>query len=261
MSHGHPHQPRRRLRRGAYLLPSVFTIGNILLGFYAITLGLRGSFQHAAVMIFIAGILDALDGRIARLAGTASDFGREFDSLADVLTFGASPALLSYLWGLHEIGRVGWLVPLFFLVCTATRLARFNVQTRVVDSRFFVGLPAPAAAAGIASILFFAPDHQWRAWVAALLLAALLSLGALMVSTFRYRSFKQLDLKRRWSYRAALPLAIVLLVVAYHPPAVFLALATLYILSGPSAWLWGYLHRKGDGSSPQDAQHSREAES
>lgn len=254
-------QPRLPLRRGAYLLPSIFTIGNILLGFYAVTLGIHRSFQHAAVMIFIAGILDALDGRIARLSGTASDFGREFDSLADVITFGATPALLSYLWGLSELGRLGWLIPLYFLVCSATRLARFNVQTRVVDSRFFVGLPAPAAAAGIAAILFFAPDHQWRAWVSALLLIALLSLGSLMVSTFRYHSFKRLDLKRRWSYRAALPLAIVLLVVAYHPPAVFLALATLYTLSGPSSWLWGYLHRKGDDSSSQDASSSREAES
>jgi len=254
-------EPRHRLRRGAYLLPSVFTIGNILLGFYAITLGLGGSFQHAAVMIFIAGILDALDGRIARLSGTASDFGREFDSLADVLTFGATPALLSYLWGLKDLGRIGWLVPLFFLVCSATRLARFNVQTRVVDSRFFVGLPAPAAAAGIVSILFFAPDHQWRAWVTALLVVALLSLGGLMVSTFRYRSFKRVDLKRRWSYRAALPLALVLLVIAYHPPAAFFVVAALYTLSGPIAWLWGYLRRQGGGSSPQDAPHSREAES
>ncbi|HKI85433.1 MAG TPA: CDP-diacylglycerol--serine O-phosphatidyltransferase [Thermoanaerobaculia bacterium] len=250
-----------RLRRGAYLLPSVFTIGNILLGFYAVTLGVGSSFQRAAVMIFIAGILDALDGRIARLSGTASEFGREFDSLADVLTFGAAPALLSFLWGLGELGRIGWLVPLFFLVCTATRLARFNVQTRVVDSRYFVGLPAPAAAAGIASILFFAPDHQWRAWVSALLLIALLSLGGLMISTFRYHSFKRLDLKRRWSYRAALPLALVLLVVAYHPPAAFLAVATLYTLSGPSTWLWGYLHRKGGEPSPSTDPPSHEAHS
>ena len=143
----------RRLRRGAYLLPSLFTIGNMLLGFYAIVLGFRGAdlgsaglFQRAALLVFAAGLLDGLDGRIARMTGTDSDFGREYDSLADLLTFGVAPALLTYAWGLRELLRFGWLVPLFFVVCCATRLARFNIQVRVVDSRRFVGLPAPAAA-------------------------------------------------------------------------------------------------------------------
>jgi CDP-diacylglycerol--serine O-phosphatidyltransferase len=228
---------RQRLRRGAYLLPSVFTIGNILLGFYAVVRGFRGDFERAALLVFAAAFLDALDGRIARLTGTDSAFGREYDSLADVLTFGATPALLAYFWGLHDLGRVGWLVPVFFVVCTATRLARFNVQARIPEGRDFVGLPAPAAAGALCSLLFFAPDSEWRSWMASLLLLALLLLGMLMVSTFRYRSFKQLDLRRRWSYRLLLPLAALILVVTYHPPAFFLALAVLYTASGPLGWL------------------------
>jgi CDP-diacylglycerol--serine O-phosphatidyltransferase len=238
---GAPGPTGRRLRRGAYLLPSLFTIGNMLLGFYAVVRGYRGDFQVAAILIFIAAVLDTLDGRIARMTGTESAFGREYDSLADVVTFGAVPALLAFFWGLVDLGRVGWLAPTFFMVCCATRLARFNVLATQppTEHRDFVGLPAPAAAGAIASLLFFAPDHDWRPWAAAGLTAALLAIGALMVSTFRYKSFKKLDLRKRWSYRAALPLAAILLVVALHPPAVFLVASGLYALSGPAGWLLG----------------------
>ena len=251
--HGDEARAERRRARRAYLLPSAFTIGNILLGFYAIVRGYRGDFQAASLLIFTAAVLDALDGRIARMTGTDSDFGREYDSLADVLTFGAAPALLAYLWGLEDYGRIGWLIPLYYLVCTATRLARFNVQTRVVDSRYFVGLPSPAAAGGLASILFFAPDVTWKAWSASLLLLALVCLGTLEVSTFRYRSPKQLDLRRPLSYRVVLPIAAVLLVVAYHPPAVFLAMAVIYSLSGPVAWLIGRLRSRPAPPPPEQA--------
>jgi CDP-diacylglycerol--serine O-phosphatidyltransferase len=232
---------RERLRRGAYLLPSVFTIGNILLGFYAIVRGLRGDFEAAALLVFAAALLDTLDGGIARLTGTESAFGREFDSLADVLTFGAAPAWLAYEWGLSARGRVGWLVPLFYLVCCAVRLARFNVQVAIVDRRWFVGLPAPAAGSALASLLFFAPDSDWQSWSEALIFLVLVGLGVLMVSTFRYTSFKQVDLHRRLSYRTFLPIAALLLVVAYHPTAIFLALAVLYTLSAPAAWVWSKL--------------------
>ena len=248
----------RPIRRGAYMLPSLFTIGNILLGFYALVLGLRAAglipydasshpragFDIAALLVFCAAILDALDGRIARMTGTESDFGKEYDSLADVFTFGVVPALLTYLWGLSELGRVGWLVPFFFLVCTATRLARFNVQTRVVDSRYFVGLPTPAAAGTVCSILFFAPDAEWRSWMEVLTLTVLALIGALMVSTFRYTSFKKIDLRKRWSYRAFVPIAAIILVIVFEPRATFLAVAVLYTLSGPLAYLWGRLRRR-----------------
>lgn len=260
---------RARLRRGVYLLPSLFTIANMMLGFYAVVLGFRGFlagsdglFGIGALLVFAAAIIDGLDGRVARLTNTESEFGREYDSLADVITFGVAPALLAFFWGLHEFGRIGWLVPLFFMVCCATRLARFNVQTRVVDSRFFVGLPTPAAAGAICSILFFAPDRAWRTWVELLMLVALAAVGLLMVSTFRYRSFKKFDLRKRWSYRALVPVAAVVLVTALAPRAFFLAVAVLYTLSGPVGWLWSRATRRGGdepAAEPPGEEPAREA--
>lgn len=234
-----PRDPKpSRLRRGAYLLPSLFTIGNIFLGFYAIVLGFRGDFERAAVMVFIAGVLDGLDGRIARLSGTDSDFGREYDSLADVLTFGATPAVLTFLAvGPHDFGRLGWLVPLFYLVCVATRLARYNVQPPNYDARYFVGLPAPAAAGSISAILLFAGDRELPFLTGLPLLGSLLLLGVLMVTTFRYPSFKRFDLRQRWSYRMALPLAAGLIIIGYDPPVFFLGVAILFVGWPPFAWL------------------------
>lgn len=239
-----PSQPvGRRFRRGAYLLPSLFTLGNIFLGFYALVRGFRGDFPQAALLIFVAGVIDALDGRIARLTHTESDFGKEFDSLADVLTFGLCPAFLAFLWGLSELGRIGWLIPLFFLSCTAVRLARFNIKTGDSDSRHFVGLPSPAAAGSIASVFFLAPVHSAHPWLAGLMILALISVGLLMVSTFRYPSFKKVDLRKRWSYRAAIPLVILLLLLASHPSAFFLSAALVYTSLGPLGWLAGRLRR------------------
>ena len=234
---------RRPIRRGIYLLPSIFTMGNVFLGFLAVVSGLDGRFERAALLVFAAGILDALDGRLARMTNTESDFGKEFDSLADVLTFCMVPALLAYLWGLRDFGRIGWLVPLYFVICGATRLARFNIQTKVVDSRYFAGLPTPAAAGTVVAVLFFDPDATWRSWVEIGLLVAMFCVGSLMISTFRYRSLKQLNLKRRRSYRTAVPLAAVLILVAYKPQPVLVSLAILYTLSGPLSWAWGRLRR------------------
>ena len=237
--------PRQGIRRGAYLLPSLFTTGNILLGFYALVLGYRGNFPDAALSIFVAGILDGLDGRIARLTHTESEFGRELDSLADLFTFGAAPAFLCFLWGLHEYGRPGWLIPLFFLICAAMRLARFNVQAKTVDSRDFVGLPAPAGAGAIASLIFVSPSPEtWGEWIdphvaVAIVIFSLITVGSLMVSTFSFTSFKKVDLRRRFSYRAALIFAAFVLVLATYPPAFFLSAALIYTLSGPLGWLWG----------------------
>lgn len=239
----------RRLRRGAYLLPSLFTIGNVLLGFYAIVRGLRGDFDKAALLIFTAGFLDALDGRIARMTHTESDFGKELDSLADVLTFGMAPALLAYLWGLDEFGRIGWLVPLFYLVACATRLARFNVQTRIVDSRNFVGLPSPAAAGCIGSLLFFIPDPEWKVWAQGAMFLDLVLAGSLMVSTFRYPSSKRIDLRRRWSYRTALVFAAVVLLAVVNVKAFFLIMAIVYTSFGPLGWLIGKLRPARSGEA------------
>lgn len=235
---------RRRLKRGAYLLPSLFTTGNLLLGFLAVVKGIHGDFPTAALLVFAAGVVDALDGRIARMTGTDSDFGRELDSLADVFTFGAAPALLAYLWGLQTFDRAGWLIPLFFLVAAALRLARFNVQTKIIDSRFFVGLPAPAAAGAICSLLFFLDGYASHPWFRILMAGSLLVVGGLMVSTFRYRSFKKLNLAEPRSYRLLLPVAAAILVVIYHPAAFFLALAFPYALSGPAGWLFSRLFHR-----------------
>jgi CDP-diacylglycerol--serine O-phosphatidyltransferase len=252
-----PRQIPQRLRRGAYLLPSLFTIGNMLLGFYAVVLGLQGKFDIAALLVFSAAILDTMDGRIARMTGTESEFGKEYDSLADVVTFGAVPALLTYLWGLRPFDRDAWLIPLFYMVCAATRLARFNVQTKIVDSRYFVGLPVPAAAGTICSILFFAPhkaeSEAVQVWMQVLVATALLLVGALMVSTFRYTSFKKFDLRKRWSFRALIPIAAIILVTITLPRAIFLTIAVIYTLSGPLTWLIGRVrggNRPEDGAAP-----------
>jgi len=229
-------RPRARgIRRGAYLLPSLFTMGNMVFGFYAIICGLGGNFRRGPLFILLAAVLDSVDGRIARMTGTESEFGKEYDSLADVITFGAAPGMLAYLWGLRELSEDAWLISVFYMVCTATRLARFNVQTRVVDSRYFVGLPSPAAAATICSILIFAPEYRddVRVVMQEIIGAALLLVGTLMVSTFRYNSFKKFDLRKRWSYRAFVPFAAILLVVVFIPRATLLAIAVVYTLSAP----------------------------
>jgi CDP-diacylglycerol--serine O-phosphatidyltransferase len=217
----------------------------MLLGFYAVICGLRGQFRLAAILVFVAAIVDTFDGLIARVTGTESEFGKEYDSLADVITFGAVPAILTWLWGLSELHRDAWLLSLFFMVCTATRLARFNVQHKVVDKRWFVGLPTPAAAGTICSLLFYAPDREWKSWMIGLVAVALLLVGLLMVSTFRYRSVKGFDPRQRMSYRVAVPIAALLLVIYYQPYAVFLTLAVAYTLSGPLIWLIGQLRGRG----------------
>ena len=239
---------RRRIRRGAYLLPSLFTMGNMVFGFYAIICGLNGTFRRGSLFILLAAALDSVDGRIARMTGTESEFGKEYDSLADVITFGAAPGMLAYLWGLRELNEDAWLISVFYMVCTATRLARFNVQTRVTDSRWFVGLPSPWAALTICALLSFAPEYKEypadvQVVMQVVMAVALLLIGSLMVSTFRYNSFKKLDLKRRWSFRALVPFAAILLVVVFEPRATFLAIAVLFALSGPAAYLASRLRR------------------
>jgi CDP-diacylglycerol---serine O-phosphatidyltransferase len=257
MPSGRPRLPRS-LERGAYLLPSMFTIANMMLGFYAIVCGLQGDFRLAVGLVLAAALVDTLDGLIARMTGTESEFGKEYDSLADVITFGATPALLTYLWGLADLHRDAWLLPLFYMVCTATRLARFNVQHKVIDKRWFVGLPTPAAAATICSLLFYAPDPEWRWWMTGLVGVALLLVGLLMVSNFRYRSVKGLDVRKRVSYRIAVPLAALALVIFYQPYAFFLIVSVAYTLSGPLLWLFSKFRshspaRPADEAAPAEA--------
>jgi CDP-diacylglycerol--serine O-phosphatidyltransferase len=225
-------------RRGTSLLPSLFTTGNLFLGFWSIVKTIDGRFEVAAPLIGGAVVLDMLDGRIARLTGTQSEFGAQFDSLADAVSFGVAPALLAYVWALSLVPRAGWPAAFLFLVCGVMRLARFNVQRTIVDSRYFVGLPIPAGAAQVAAIVFVMPDPPpvSERWQAIAMLVLVVVLAFLMVSTFRYRSFKSFDLRRRRSYMTVLGVALLFLLIAAHPEASLLAVTTLYTVSGPLAW-------------------------
>ncbi len=234
----------RPLRAGAYVIPSLFTTANMLLGFYALLAGLEGKFQAAVLMLFAAACLDTLDGRIARLTGTASPFGREYDSLADLVSFGLAPALLCYLWGLHELGRVGFAAPAVYLLCNAARLARFNVSRRTADPAYFIGLPAPAAAGAIGSILFFVDTRGDSFLLQIVVLSALVVVGLLAVSTFRYVSFKEIDFRRRRSFRVVLVIASIAVLALIHIGLFFLVGAASYALSGPTAWVVRRLKRR-----------------
>jgi CDP-diacylglycerol--serine O-phosphatidyltransferase len=241
----------RQIRRGASILPSLFTTGNLFLGFWSVVKSIDGHFAEAALMIGGAAVLDMLDGRIARLTGTQSEFGAELDSLADAVSFGVAPAILAYVWALALVPRAGWPAAFLFLVCGVMRLARFNVQRQIVDARFFVGLPIPAGAAQIAAIVFVLPEPPADPLRATLVLALVVVLAFLMVSTFRYRSGKGIDLRRRRSYMTVLGIAILFLLIAAHPEASLLAVTSLYTASGPAAWAFGLLRRRKDPPLPE----------
>jgi len=268
-----PRSPTRRPRRAAYALPTLFTAGNIFLGFLAILRAIEGAlfgasgqlgsnpnFEVAAKAIGIAVVLDGLDGRIARLTNTVSDFGREMDSLADVITFGIAPAVLAYCWGVQFVSpggllpdhRAGYFIAFLFLLCGAARLARFNVQTNPVpknpgraDRKYFVGLPIPAAAAMVAAVVYASDSVPLEWWIfSALWLALLALLSFLMVSTWRYPSFKELSLTGpRSPLTVILFGALIYLVWNYSQP-VLLALSVLYVSTGIFIRAGGIIRRR-----------------
>lgn len=250
---------RRRLRRGIYLLPTCFTVGNLFCGFFSLVEASRGQFELAAILIVVASILDGLDGRIARLTGTTSEFGVEFDSMADVVSFGVAPAFLAYRWALVPFHRFGWLIAFLYVVCAATRLARFNIQHAASDKRFFVGLPSPAAGV-LASVAFAFPDPPEFGFVSAALAVLVMIVAFLMVSRLRYRSFKDFDLRNRRSYIAVLPIAAALVAVLTHPKGAILTMATGYLVSGPIAYLWGVVQRLRGRPAAGEAGVERAAE-
>ncbi len=235
-----------RLRRGVYLLPSLFTMGNMFCGYLCVLYAIRGEFDVAAPLIGVAVVLDMLDGRIARMTGTATAFGVEFDSLADVISFGIAPAVLTFLWGLQPLQRLGWAVGFMYVSAAALRLARFNIQSvKPTDKRYFVGMPSPAAAALPAATVFFYPagiqDARW-AFVA---LALMVVPALLMVSTIRFSSFKTIDTQQRRSYKVLALVALVIAVVQLHPSIVLLALAYFYLLAGLVGAVWARVRRRG----------------
>lgn len=233
---------RRGVRRGVYVIPALFTVGNIFCGYLSLDKTVHAQYNLAAGLIFLAGFLDSLDGRVARMTGSTSAFGEQLDSLADVLSFGLAPAFLVYHWALSAYGRVGLFASFLFLVCGACRLARFNVQLNVVDKRWFVGLPIPAAAGALCGLIWVVPEPLPGALldpvVAVTFLVVTLVLGFLMVSTFRYRSFKDVDLRSRRSARLVPLIGFVVAAVAAWRPDVCLAgIALVYALSAPVARL------------------------
>lgn len=233
----------RRLRRGIYLLPTLFTVGNLLCGFTSLIHSLRGEVEQAALFIIFAGILDALDGRIARLTGTSTEFGRQFDSLADITSFGIAPALLSHQWVLASFGRLGWFIAFLFVVCAAMRLARFNIQASVAEKRHFAGLPSPPAACMLACVAFAFPETSRDEWTSVALALLVASLALLMISRFRYRSFKEVNLNDRRSYVYVLPLAAIMVAVVIYPRWTMLSLSAAYLVSAPAAYLWSLTGR------------------
>jgi CDP-diacylglycerol--serine O-phosphatidyltransferase len=226
-----------RGRKGIYILPNLFTTGSLFAAFYAIVQATVGNFEHSAVAIIIAAVLDSLDGRVARMTNTVSDFGKEYDSLVDLVAFGLAPALVFYEWGLKDLGKVGWLTAFIYVAATALRLARFNTQENT-SNRYFQGLPCPAAAVVAASVLWSLPSQPFESHAIVwgnLLLVMLLSLA--MVSSLPYRSFKDLDLKNRVPFVSLLVLVFVFVLISFDPPRVLLLLSAGFLFSGPLVWL------------------------
>lgn len=228
-------EPRRRT---IYLLPNLFTTGALFAGFYAIVAGIQNNFDHAAIALFVAMIMDGLDGRVARLTGTQSAFGAQYDSLSDMISFGITPALLSYSWGLSGLGKPGWLASFVYTACTALRLARFNIQIGTADKHYFVGLPCPAAAAVVAGMVWMGAELNIPGKRISIIVAMItVAMAILMVSNFRYYSFKEIDFKGSVPFIAVLAVVCIFSVIAWNPPMVLFGVFLLYALSGPFLWL------------------------
>ena len=231
--------------KGIYLLPNLFTTAALFSGFYAIVAAMNGSFEKAAIAIFIAMILDGLDGRVARMTNTQSDFGAEYDSLSDMVSFGMAPALVSFCWALQDLGKIGWVAAFVYAACAALRLARFNTQLAVADKNFFTGLASPSAAALVAGTVWMFTDSGVAGADVAWLMAVLVPVaGLLMVSNVRYNSFKGLDLKGKVPFVALLAVVLVFVVVSIDPAKVLLFFFFAYSMSGPAFEIWVKFFRK-----------------
>ncbi|WP_342220289.1 CDP-diacylglycerol--serine O-phosphatidyltransferase [Rickettsiella endosymbiont of Miltochrista miniata] len=235
-NHG-DHEEGERLayrRRGIYLLPNLFTIAGLFAGFYAIVTAMEGYFNYAAVAIFVAMIMDFFDGRVARLTNTQSAFGAELDSLSDMVSFGVAPALVIYSWSLEGLGKLGWLAAFIFAAAGALRLARFNTQVSVADKRYFQGLPIPAAAGVLASMVWLCVDSEILGNGVSMMTAVLaIIIAILMVSNVRYYSFKEIDLKGRVPFVAILLVVLAFVGISLDPPKILFLIFFCYALSGP----------------------------
>jgi CDP-diacylglycerol--serine O-phosphatidyltransferase len=227
------------LHKGFYILPNLFTTAGLFLGVYSVIASSRGDFWTAAVCIIAAHACDGIDGRVARLTNTTSPFGVEYDSLADLVAFGVAPGILAYRWALEPWGAWGWLAASLFVTCGALRLARFNVQTGTAEKRTFVGLPIPAAADMIAAtvLLYFFFGGQGEMSKHLVLLILIYALALLMVSNFRYYSFKDVNLRAQQSFYALVGLVILVMFVAAQPQILLFSVVMVYVASGPAGWI------------------------
>jgi len=231
-----PWKPRRK---GIYLLPNMITISALFCGFYAIVMSLNLEFKQSTVAIFIGMILDSMDGRVARLTRTQSEFGAQLDSLSDMVTFGVAPALVAYEWSLKGMDRLGWVAAFIYCACAALRLARFNTNIAIVDKRFFQGLPSPAAAAIVAGFIwlmddfgFFGRDFYWICWTITLLA------GLSMVTNLPFYSFKAMNLRKSVPFIAVFVLVLIVVTISFDPPKVLFGLFVLYGISGYLVYIW-----------------------
>jgi CDP-diacylglycerol---serine O-phosphatidyltransferase len=257
-----PSQPRRRipeLRKGVYILPNLFTTAGLFAGFYSIIATLNHDYRLAAVMILAAMLCDTLDGRIARLTRSSSSFGVQYDSLADLIAFGVAPGILVYTWALRPWGRWGWLAATLYVTCGALRLARFNVQVTSVERRHFVGLPIPSGAAAIAStvLLYYYLNGQGDPNKHILMLLVIYAVAGLMVSEFRYFSFKEFKLHRRHPFPVLLGLILLIMLTIGAPEVMLFVGITSYALSAPATWLWRLMRRRR--AAPAAVQTAEEA--
>jgi len=235
-------------RRGIYLLPNLFTTAALFAGFYAIVQAMNQRFEHSAVAIFVAMVLDGLDGRVARMTKTQSAFGAEYDSLSDMVSFGAAPALVMYEWALKGMGKLGWLAAFVYVAGAALRLARFNTQLTVADKRYFQGLPSPAAAALVAGFVwigheygFQVPDIKWTAF------GLTLFAGLIMVSNLKYYSGKTINLKKSVPFMMVAAIALGFVLLSWDPPSVLFSGFVIYAASGFLVSAWSVLRRKQRG--------------
>ncbi|MBI5491823.1 MAG: CDP-diacylglycerol--serine O-phosphatidyltransferase [Deltaproteobacteria bacterium] len=250
---------KQSIKKGVYLLPNLITSASLFGGFYSIIASLDGHFERAAIAIFISAILDGLDGRIARLTGSSSKFGVEYDSLADLIAFGLAPGVLIFTWALRPFGRYGWLAAFLYVVCGALRLARFNVQITTVESKRFNGLPIPAAAALVCTtvLMFFYLGRGEEMAKHITVLILVYALAFLMISNVKYYSFKELNLSQRMPFRLLVGLIFLLIVVAAEPTVMLFILTLGYVISGPITTLIDRrkrvpLKQKGEKKEPRE---------
>ena len=244
----------KRFKRGVFLLPSLFTVANLFCGYSCVVYSTRGDFDTAALFIGIAMVLDTLDGFFARLTNSQTAFGMELDSLADVVSFGLAPAILAFTWGLWPLKRLGWAAGFIYVTATAMRLARFNIQTSAVtDKRYFVGMPSPAAASVIASTVYLYPLGLQDPQTAFPALGMVLIPAFLMVSTFRFRSVKAIDMGWRRSYLGLFIAAVALALIATHPRIALVLLSYTYLASALIGLAYSKLRKRAPDQPPTDA--------